>query len=82
MMHLIRWRWGFWLHLWRLKIGVLGPSDPVLFSERSGSRRPLLRLGAWRLFVERKPKQWPRIVGPEGGWLVPSEFNECLEETP
>jgi len=53
MMRFMSWRWGFWLVIFRWKIGLLGPADPELFSERHGCRKRLMKCGWWRLFLER-----------------------------
>lgn len=47
------WKWGFWIIAFGWKLGLLGPCDPVLFSERNGYLRPILRCGPWRLFLTR-----------------------------
>jgi hypothetical protein len=30
---------------------LLSPEDPVLFSERNGYRKPVLKLGGWRIIA-------------------------------
>lgn len=43
---------SFWLRLggYGPGISVLSPDVPVLFSERHGHRRPIIRWRGWRLF--------------------------------
>ena len=47
------WRYGFRVWFGRYSIALLGPRDPRMFSERNGYRRPVLRVGPWRVFVDK-----------------------------
>ena len=49
------WKWGFCLFFKSKKIGVLGPNDQILFSERIGIRKPLMNLYGYRLFIAAYP---------------------------
>lgn len=54
------WRYGVRVWCFGLTVGLLGPKDPPLFSERQGIRRPILRVGPWRVFVDRSGRfVWP-----------------------
>lgn len=43
---------SFWLRIggYGPGISVLSPEMPVLFSERNGYRKPLVRISGWRVF--------------------------------
>jgi hypothetical protein len=46
------WKWGFRFWIRGITIGILGPLDKPLFSERNGYRLPIAKLGKWRLFFD------------------------------
>jgi hypothetical protein len=45
------WKYGFRVWFGRHSVALLGPRDPQFFSERYGYRRPIVRVGSWRVFV-------------------------------
>ena len=51
-MKAIAWKWGFRVWIGKRTIGLLGPRDKPLFSEREGYRKPFLRIGPWRVFFD------------------------------
>ena len=51
-MKFIAWRYGCRLWIGNRSIGILGPRDTPLFSERQGIRRPIVKVGPWRLYVD------------------------------
>jgi lipopolysaccharide/colanic/teichoic acid biosynthesis glycosyltransferase len=60
----IFWRCGFWIIFKSKKIGLLGPHDPILFSERFGFRKPIFKIYKFRLFFEpNTPIQRPAADG-------------------
>jgi len=46
------WKYGFRVWFGRHSVALLGPRDARLFSERNGYRKPLVRVGPWRVFVD------------------------------
>jgi hypothetical protein len=55
------WRYGFRVWFGRHSVALFGPRDPRVFSERNGYRRPVMRIGPWRVFVDRlNAEQQPR----------------------
>lgn len=55
-----RCAWWIRLPLTRFVLQGLDDSMPVLFTERAGSRRFPLRLGRWRIGINRVPWVGPR----------------------
>jgi len=57
-------------------VGILTPSMPVLFSERSGSRPVIASLGGFRLVIQDDAFGWKMIgltmclIGWVGGYLT------------
>lgn len=49
------WKWGFWFVVLNYKIALLGPKDPILFSERNGYSPPFIKIWKLRLFITALP---------------------------
>jgi len=47
------WKYGFRVWIGRYSLALLGPRDPRMFSERNGYRSPIIRVGPWRVFVDK-----------------------------
>lgn len=43
--------WHLVMHFFTRRWVLLSPKDPVLFSERYGYRKPVLKLGRWRIIA-------------------------------
>jgi len=58
-LHAFRWGIRFWAgkrDLWTpptCGVRICPPSDRPLFSEREGCRKPVLRIGGWRLQIDQ-----------------------------